>query len=863
MFIHINDDLVTPTDSYFNNLVEIYNTNFSKLSTVLKRQYRSHLVLQRSKFAYYREMYKAHQLEKNIGKSKGIFSGKTNTADSSKENIIKMKARASNYEQVYLYEIARYNRSIVNDNKEYIDVNKIFRQQEEDRIFFIKAIIDKYKNIYTEYKMLLDDYLHTINKLMSNENMQKELSNMNDAYCKNIIKVDGDTPHEVRFIDAQFKSYESFYHTNKDNIITELHLDPKTQQPQDLITLPITQLTQQEQDELIKQTVVSLLKDNDIELSHIAKFIEIMEQTPSESLFMKRFLDYILAQKKGLSIKFANLNNLKHLSNILTYITLSQESISSGQFELNFKIIYLAERVFHQTMLENGATTKTYLSALLSRNKYYRSKCFWMDIIELKLANKLQDHIKRLKKVNLPEEQTQKKGGFLSKLGDKLGFVNEIKKQSLVYNTRIKLLVKNLDQLDNSKIPILDQITTTEMCDVIRDSIPAFSSFNFPSEEALDMIAEITDRYKIQKDYINFYVTYYTVSTNTIRRALPNEMNASTIRVNKYKNTKKEDVLYKVLSFSLKYMNNKDYINVLLMNKELNTRLSKKIYKFVLKNPKVDNKTRLGIWGHVLKIKELKSKYNYKQLRDTLIEDESNKKLHIEIKNDVLRTYMGQVDDIEVERNKLNNILKVISSVNEEYRYCQGMNYLGEVILELIPDEEEAFYFFLGFFEYTEYPLIFGKDFNKLKIFFYVFKRLISLFEPELSSYFNSNGIEVRFFLPPWFVTLFLSSRQNNKTKELPIVLIRILDNFIVSGWKELMKVGIKLLNMYEKEVMKLRIEEMMQFLINDLLKFDFFHNKNVNNIELCFETTNIKKKLIKNIEDEYIQEGKISPKDD
>ena len=182
MFIHINDDLVAPTDSYFNNLVEIYNLNFSKLSAVLKRQYRSHLVLQRSKFTYYRETYKAHQLEKNVGKSKGIFSGKTNTADSSKENIIKMKARASNYEQVYLYEIARYNRSIVNDNKEYLEVNKIFRQQEEDRIFFIKAIIDKYKNIYTEYKMLLDDYLHTINKLMSNENMQKELNKMKQCY---------------------------------------------------------------------------------------------------------------------------------------------------------------------------------------------------------------------------------------------------------------------------------------------------------------------------------------------------------------------------------------------------------------------------------------------------------------------------------------------------------------------------------------------------------------------------------------------------------------------------------------------------------------------------------------------------------
>ena len=113
--------------------------------------------------------------------------------------------------------------------------------------------------------------------------------------------------------------------------------------------------------------------------------------------------------------------------------------------------------------------------------------------------------------------------------------------------------------------------------------------------------------------------------------------------------------------------------------------------------------------------------------------------------------------------------------------------------------------------------------------------------------------------MPPWFITLFLSARQNNKQKEPPVVLLRILDSFLISGWKSLMKVGINALHSYEGELMKLKYEDMLQFLINDLLKFDFFHTSNLNNIERCFVETKIKKRLIKNIENEFIQDAKLN----
>ena len=166
---------------------------------------------------------------------------------------------------------------------------------------------------------------------------------------------------------------------------------------------------------------------------------------------------------------------------------------------------------------------------------------------------------------------------------------------------------------------------------------------------------------------------------------------------------------------------------------------------------------------------------------------------------------------------------------------------------------------FLSFFKNTEYRLIFEKDLEELKILFYVFRRVISLLEPELSSYFNSNGIDVNFFLSPWFITLFTGSHQNFKGEnDNSQILLRILDNFIVSGLKSIMEVGCVALHSYENVLMSKRYEDMMQFLINDMLRSDFFSKKNTEFVENFFNETKISKKLVKNIEEEFRQEQKM-----
>jgi hypothetical protein len=107
------------------------------------------------------------------------------------------------------------------------------------------------------------------------------------------------------------------------------------------------------------------------------------------------------------------------------------------------------------------------------------------------------------------------------------------------------------------------------------------------------------------------------------------------------------------------------------------------------------------------------------------------------------------------------------------------MNYIASFILNFIENEKEAFYLFYGIIEYTNYSNIFLDDLFKLKQYFYVFDRLISLQLPELYAYFKINSIVSNFFASSWFITLFTNSLIHSLT-EKPKILLYILDKFFL-----------------------------------------------------------------------------------
>ena len=305
---------------------------------------------------------------------------------------------------------------------------------------------------------------------------------------------------------------------------------------------------------------------------------------------------------------------------------------------------------------------------------------------------------------------------------------------------------------------------------------------------------------------------------------------------------------------SIPYLTNLDFNNLLLCSKQFNIKFKKKIYSYILKQKNLDNKIRLMIWKNILGVAKIKEKYDYK----VILCNAHHPKIKNQIQLDMSRTVSSNDENKEINKTKVTNILYAVSEVNGDIQYCQGMNYIGQFLYEVF-GEEEAFYLFVGIFHNTEYSLIIGKDLQRLNIFFYVFKRILSLFEPELASYLKSCGVDVNFFLPPWFITLFTGSHHflkpnDDNTK----IILRIMDCFITFGWKAMMVISCAILHSYENTLINMIYDDMMQFLINDILKSDFFSSKNEENIKNITDNVKISKKLIKNIEDEYNLEKKM-----
>ena len=834
---NMQSEIIDPMDDFRESQLKVYDNFLQKIKDINIKQKNYKMVLERAKINYFKEAYYTKEdIESNDFKEH-IFNGGKNSE--SLDILLKNKMRVKIYESIYNYELFRYNKNIELLNKEYNTAIEQIKVSEKTRINFIKSSVDKYKKFWEKYIKNINDFLFIIENFISQnicEKDEKFWMNEISRYKKN----DNDRIPTEKFIS--FNEYME--KNNNDDKNSELDIF-NCEKYQNNITL--NNFDEKEEKIFINEVIDDLRKEEEISLDKIAILIELFENKKNDT--KKLFLDSIIDKKKT-SIKFSNLKNLEHLSNIISFISLKEDSIFKGKFELNFKIIYIAERIYYQNKLNNN---KIYLSAILSKNKFFRTKQFWRNVIELKLAHKLNDHIERLRNITLPEE---KKKNIFNKLGDAIGMNNtNAHKFSLLSKSRILPLIKYYNEIEPTKISFIDKMATQEMSTIIRECIQNSSSFNFRTETCLDLVAKLTEEYKISKDNIKFFVLYTNICSCTVRKRLPNNRKIDNDIFTSLKNVDANVKRIKLLEYTIPYLTNVDFYNLLLCSKTCNKKLRKKIFSYVLRQENVTKKVRLSIWKIFLEIPRIKKKYNYKEI----LKNANDEKIKEVILLDVVRTNYNYNKDPKEAKEQLTNVLYATSLVNNGIKYCQGMNYLVEFLLSVF-DEEETFYIFIALFETTEYSLIFTKDLHKLKVFFYVFKRIISLYEPELSSYLNSSGIDFNFFLPPWFITLFTGSHQHHNTEndDNSNLMIRVLDNFITYGWKSMMEFSCVILHSYESYIMNLKYDEMMHFLINDILKSDFFAAKNIKLIEKSLDFYKIKKKLVKNIEAEYLQNLKI-----
>jgi hypothetical protein len=177
-------------------------------------------------------------------------------------------------------------------------------------------------------------------------------------------------------------------------------------------------------------------------------------------------------------------------------------------------------------------------------------------------------------------------------------------------------------------------------------------------------------------------------------------------------------------------------------------------------------------------------------------------------------------------------MLKAISKELPSLNYCQGMNQIAAFLLDVCDNnEEEAFFIFLSLMIDSDYSNLFKNELERLNILFYQFERILSNTLPEIYFYLINNNITPGYFVSPWFITLFTDAFIDQESDNNKKNIMKVFDLFIFSGFKAITKIGISLLKYNESKIISTPIEELLNYLTNDIIKSKYFEKGNINDI--------------------------------
>ena len=422
----------------------------------------------------------------------------------------------------------------------------------------------------------------------------------------------------------------------------------------------------------------------------------------------------------------------------------------------------------------------------------------------------------------------------------------------------------------------MKEIREKNCFNIIKEFVEHFPNFNLDITISNDLIINVGNTYGLSQKEINYLVCYINSNIYSIKAGYhKNNIKIKNINKSFNRNISKNynsnyllkninntnqvrlKKLYIILNSVFNYLYPKDYINLRRANKFFYQNSEKKIYKNIfLKSDKSPLSLNLfsvqkhtGMWYHFLQYD--KNSINYKKIITEINQNLALKKeyrFEETIQLDVVRTFFEE--DQEKKRSMVKNILLSLSEIYPKIGYCQGMNHICQFLLEITGnDETESFNIFSAIIAKTKYAEIVINDFKLMKKYFYVFDRLISIYLPDLYVINKQNNIGACFYISPWFITLFTMRFQKNQNK----LILRIFDMFILDGWDCIVRIGLVMLKYYQNDLIKMKYEELLQFLINELKdKYDFFGNYNYDKFMEMYREMKIPKGLIDNIENEY-----------
>lgn len=214
-----------------------------------------------------------------------------------------------------------------------------------------------------------------------------------------------------------------------------------------------------------------------------------------------------------------------------------------------------------------------------------------------------------------------------------------------------------------------------------------------------------------------------------------------------------------------------------------------------------------------------------------------------QIQKDINRTYSAEKTDFIVnnvnKKEQLLKLLKAFANNDKEIGYCQGMNFISGLILEISDFQVvEAFYLMQSLFSntFSDHLGIRGfyvNGFPLLHFYLFVFD---DIFKKELSSLYNhfkSMNLPHDSWATKWFLSLFTICLPQQVT-------VRVWDCIFIHGINFIIKFSISLLDTLKEELIKTVDEFEIMDIFNSLKK------ENLESYKFFLDVEDIVKKALK-----------------
>ncbi|XP_063782934.1 USP6 N-terminal-like protein isoform X2 [Pseudophryne corroboree] len=221
------------------------------------------------------------------------------------------------------------------------------------------------------------------------------------------------------------------------------------------------------------------------------------------------------------------------------------------------------------------------------------------------------------------------------------------------------------------------------------------------------------------------------------------------------------------------------------------------------------------VWSLILDVPKLKD-----EKKDLyLVLKQKARRLSPDIRQidlDVNRTFRDNImfrDRYGVKQQALFHVLAAYSLYNTEVGYCQGMSQITAVLL-MYMNEEDAFWALVKLFSGPRHSMhgFFVPGFPKLLRFQEHHDKLMKKFMPKLKQHFETQELYTSLYTMKWFFQCFLD--------RTPFTLnLRIWDIYILEGDRVLTAMSYTIVKLHKKYLMKLTMEDLIQFLQESLAK--------------------------------------------